>query len=175
MRHGSSRPLSKNSIDISPPRILHEFTNQHAKRPPMKVLCLAYGDEDGWNTRSEEEQRESLAQVAVIQERGNFMAAVQTRGHLCTKVGWKSRSQRRALRATRAAACRVRGDRSRERGRSHRARIEHALRSGTRRNRDSTILDCGRRRLCGGLPRTSSEERATDRLTQSWCGSSPVT
>jgi len=45
----------------------------------MKFLCLAYGDEDGWNALSETEKREFLAQDAVIRERGNLMAAVQTR------------------------------------------------------------------------------------------------
>ena len=31
----------------------------------MKFLCLAYGDEDGWNSLSKDEQREVLAQDAV--------------------------------------------------------------------------------------------------------------
>jgi hypothetical protein len=43
----------------------------------MKFLCLAYGDEDGWNTLSEEEKREVLAQDAAIKNRGNQMSAVQ--------------------------------------------------------------------------------------------------
>ena len=43
----------------------------------MKFLCLAYGDEDGWLTLSREEQREVLAQDAVIRDRGNPMSAVQ--------------------------------------------------------------------------------------------------
>jgi hypothetical protein len=43
----------------------------------MKFLCLAYGDEDGWNSLSEEEKREALAQDAVIRDRGNVMSAVQ--------------------------------------------------------------------------------------------------
>lgn len=43
----------------------------------MKFLCLAYGDEDGWNALSEEEKREALAQDAVIRDRGNLMSAVQ--------------------------------------------------------------------------------------------------
>jgi len=43
----------------------------------VKFLCLAYGDEDGWNTLSEEEKREVLAQDAVIRNRGNLMWAVQ--------------------------------------------------------------------------------------------------
>jgi hypothetical protein len=45
----------------------------------MKFLCLAYGDEDGWNSLSESEKQEVLAQDAVIQGRGNLMAAVQTK------------------------------------------------------------------------------------------------
>jgi hypothetical protein len=43
----------------------------------MKFLCLAYGDEDGWNTLSETEKQEVLAQDAVIRDRGNLMSAVQ--------------------------------------------------------------------------------------------------
>lgn len=43
----------------------------------MKFLCLAYGDEAGWNTLSEEEKGEVLAQDAVIRDRGNLMSAVQ--------------------------------------------------------------------------------------------------
>jgi hypothetical protein len=42
----------------------------------MKFLCLAYGDEEGWNTLSEEEKREALARDAVIRDRGNLMSAV---------------------------------------------------------------------------------------------------
>ena len=44
----------------------------------MKSLCLAYGDEDGWNSLSEGEKQEVLAQDTVIRDRGNLMAAVQT-------------------------------------------------------------------------------------------------
>ncbi|MBN9463509.1 MAG: hypothetical protein J0H00_20050 [Burkholderiales bacterium] len=43
----------------------------------MKFLCLAYGDEAGWNSLSEEEKREALAQDAVIRDRGDLMSAVQ--------------------------------------------------------------------------------------------------
>ena len=43
----------------------------------MKFLCLAYGDEAGWNSLSEQERREALAQDAVIRSRGNLMSAVQ--------------------------------------------------------------------------------------------------
>jgi hypothetical protein len=44
----------------------------------MKFLCLAYGDEAGWNSLSEEERREALAHDAVIRDRGNLMSAVQS-------------------------------------------------------------------------------------------------
>jgi hypothetical protein len=44
----------------------------------MKFLCLAYGDEEGWNALSESERQEVLAQDEVIRDRGNLMAAVQT-------------------------------------------------------------------------------------------------
>jgi hypothetical protein len=43
----------------------------------VRFLCLAYGDEDGWNALSEDEKREVLAQDAVIRDRGNLIAAVQ--------------------------------------------------------------------------------------------------
>lgn len=45
----------------------------------MKFLCLAYGDEDGWNSLSESEQQEVLAQDEVIRAQGNLMSAVQTK------------------------------------------------------------------------------------------------
>jgi hypothetical protein len=45
----------------------------------MKFLCLAYGDEDGWNSLSESEKCEVLTQDAVIRDRGNLMSAVQTK------------------------------------------------------------------------------------------------
>jgi len=44
----------------------------------MKFLCLAYGDEEGWNSLSESEKREVLAQDAAIREEGNPMSAVRT-------------------------------------------------------------------------------------------------
>ena len=44
----------------------------------MKFLCLAFGAEDGWNTLSEDEKGEVLAQDAVIRSRGNLMSAVHT-------------------------------------------------------------------------------------------------
>jgi hypothetical protein len=43
----------------------------------MKFLCLAFGDEKGWNSLTEAERREFLAQDAVIRNRGNLMSAVQ--------------------------------------------------------------------------------------------------
>jgi hypothetical protein len=43
----------------------------------MKFLCLAYGDEDGWNSLSEDEQQEALAQDEIIRDRGSLMSAVQ--------------------------------------------------------------------------------------------------
>jgi len=43
----------------------------------MKFLCLAYGDQDGWNSLGKEEQRDALAQDSAIRARGNEMAAVQ--------------------------------------------------------------------------------------------------
>jgi hypothetical protein len=43
----------------------------------MKFLCLDYGDEEGWNSLSESEKQEVLAQDEVIRNRGNFMTAVK--------------------------------------------------------------------------------------------------
>ena len=43
----------------------------------MKFLCLAYGDEAGWNSLTQGQQRDALAHDAVIRDRGNLMAAVQ--------------------------------------------------------------------------------------------------
>lgn len=45
----------------------------------MKFLCLAYGDEAGWNSLTEEQRTAVLAADQVIRDRGNPMAAVQTR------------------------------------------------------------------------------------------------
>jgi hypothetical protein len=45
----------------------------------MKFLCLAYGSENGWNSLTEVEKRDVLTQDAVIRDRGNLMAAVQTK------------------------------------------------------------------------------------------------
>jgi len=44
----------------------------------VKFLCLAYGDEAGWNSLSEKEKQEALAQDAKIRDRGNLMSAVKT-------------------------------------------------------------------------------------------------
>lgn len=54
----------------------------------MKFLCLAYGDEAGWNTLSEEEKGEVLAQDAVIRDQGNLMSAVQ--GTVTSVRNWGS-------------------------------------------------------------------------------------
>ncbi|MEJ2653327.1 MAG: YciI family protein [Gammaproteobacteria bacterium] len=43
----------------------------------MKFLCLAFGDEDGWNSLSENEKQEVLAQDEVIRNRGNLMTAIK--------------------------------------------------------------------------------------------------
>lgn len=43
----------------------------------MKFLCLAYGDEDGWNSLNEGEKNESLSHDKVIRDRGNLMSAVR--------------------------------------------------------------------------------------------------
>jgi hypothetical protein len=53
----------------------------------MKFLCLAYGSEDGWNSLTEDEKREVLAQDAVIRDRGN----------LSKKLGRKSGSLGRTI------------------------------------------------------------------------------
>ena len=42
----------------------------------MKFLCLAYGDEDGWNSLSDAEKQEALSHDTVIRERGNFVSPV---------------------------------------------------------------------------------------------------
>lgn len=44
----------------------------------MRFLCLAYGDEEGWNSLSEEEKHEALARDERIRDAGNTMAAVRT-------------------------------------------------------------------------------------------------
>ena len=45
----------------------------------MKFLCLAYGDEEGWNSLTETEKQEVLSQDKEIRDRGNLMSAVQPR------------------------------------------------------------------------------------------------
>jgi len=43
----------------------------------LQYLCLAYGDEDGWNSLSGNEKQHVLEMDAVIRQRGNFMSAVK--------------------------------------------------------------------------------------------------
>src|SRR5690349_20740847 len=43
----------------------------------MKFLCLAYGDEAGWQSLTADEQRDALAHDQVIRDRGNLMSAVK--------------------------------------------------------------------------------------------------
>ena len=43
----------------------------------MKFLCLAYGDQEGWDSLTEIEKQEVLALYEVILDRGNLMSAVQ--------------------------------------------------------------------------------------------------
>jgi hypothetical protein len=43
----------------------------------MKFLCLAYGDEAGWNSLTDDQKQEVLAQDAVIRDLGNLMSAVK--------------------------------------------------------------------------------------------------
>jgi hypothetical protein len=43
----------------------------------MKFLCLAYGDEDGWNSLNEDEKTEVLSNDKVIRDRGNIMSALR--------------------------------------------------------------------------------------------------
>ena len=53
----------------------------------MKFLCLAYGDEDGWNSLTDSEKEEVLAQDAVIRDQGNLMSAVRT--NVTSVKNWK--------------------------------------------------------------------------------------
>jgi hypothetical protein len=53
----------------------------------MRFLCLAYGDEGGWNALSAAEQREVLAHDGVIRDRGNLMSAVETKVTAVRKTG----------------------------------------------------------------------------------------
>lgn len=43
----------------------------------MKYLCLAFGDEAGWNALTDDEKDEVLAQDEVIRSRGATMSAVR--------------------------------------------------------------------------------------------------
>jgi hypothetical protein len=43
----------------------------------MKFLCLAYGDEAGWDSLSTEEQEKALAQDEVIRRKGHLVSAVK--------------------------------------------------------------------------------------------------
>ena len=43
----------------------------------MKFLCLAYGDEAGWNALSQSEKDRLLAADKVITDRGNLVSAVR--------------------------------------------------------------------------------------------------
>lgn len=55
----------------------------------MKFLCLAYGDEAGWNTLSESERQEALAQDELIRKGDHFMTAVKP--ELTTVKNWDNR------------------------------------------------------------------------------------
>ena len=52
----------------------------------MKFLCLAYGDEAGWNRLSAADKDEVLAADAAIRARGNLMSAV--RPEVSTVTNW---------------------------------------------------------------------------------------
>jgi hypothetical protein len=52
----------------------------------MKFLCLAYGDEAGWNRLSASSKEEVLAADAAIRARGNLMSAV--RPEVKTVTNW---------------------------------------------------------------------------------------
>jgi hypothetical protein len=43
----------------------------------MKFLCLAFGNEEGWNSLTDKEKDEVLAQDAIIRDRGAIMSAVR--------------------------------------------------------------------------------------------------
>ena len=43
----------------------------------MRFLCLAYGDEAGWNPLSEEDKQDAHSHDQVIRERGTLMSAVR--------------------------------------------------------------------------------------------------
>jgi len=52
----------------------------------MKFLCLAYGDEAGWNRLSASDKDDVLAADAAIRARGNLMSAVRT--EVSTVTSW---------------------------------------------------------------------------------------
>jgi hypothetical protein len=53
----------------------------------MKFLCLAFGDEAGWNSLTDDEKVEVLAQDNVIRSRGATMSAV--RPQVTSVRNWK--------------------------------------------------------------------------------------
>jgi len=57
----------------------------------MKFLCLAYGDEAGWNRLSASDKDEVLAADAVIRARGDLMSAV--RPEVSTVTNWDGNVQ----------------------------------------------------------------------------------
>jgi len=57
----------------------------------MKFLCLAYGDETGWNRLSASDKEEVLAADAVIRARGNLMSAVRPEVNTVTNWGGNTR------------------------------------------------------------------------------------
>ena len=52
----------------------------------MKFLCLAYGDKTGWDTLSETEKEEVLANDKLIRDRGNLMSSAWT--NVATVKNW---------------------------------------------------------------------------------------
>jgi len=50
----------------------------------MKFLCLAYGDEAGWNRLGAAGRDEALAADAAIRDRGSLMSAVRPGVHTVT-------------------------------------------------------------------------------------------
>jgi hypothetical protein len=54
----------------------------------MKFLCLAYGDEEGWNSLCESAKEEVLAQDEIIRNRGDLMAAVKP--EITTVKNWNN-------------------------------------------------------------------------------------
>ena len=54
----------------------------------MRFLCLAYGDEKGWNSISPEEQRKALAQDEVIRNSGKGQLMSAVRPEVTTVRNW---------------------------------------------------------------------------------------